>query len=143
MVNEQIRTLTDPDGLPVCNVAFDLSNEQLTAAAYSAGEILLERHRGADLETDAVLAMRELTGVRDELDRLAAADGHAHVVFPLARFAALHDALDEWVATRGERGWLREADRHALPIVDAMLAPMAQLRADAVAAVLGAETTSH
>src|SRR3954468_23260678 len=139
MVNAAIHTLHDPDGTPVCNLAFDLSAEQLHAAVHAAGEVRLERHRGAALDTDGVLALRELTGVCDELDRLAEGGGHATVVLPLARFAALHDALGEWVATRDERGWLRQADDEALPYVDALLEPMAALRADGLQATLGSD----
>ena len=136
MVNAEIHTLLDPDGLPVCNVGFDLSAEQLSAASYATGEMLVERHRGQALETDDVLALRELTSVRDELQVLADAGGHAHLTMPLARFIALHDAVDEWVCTRTGRDWLREDDRAALPLTGALLGPMASLRGDAVAAVL-------
>ena len=143
MVNAEIRTLREPDGTPVCNAAFDLSVDQLRAAAHACSEIRAERHRGEEMETDAVLALRELTGVCDELDRLAEADGHATVVLPLARFAALHDALDEWVATRTERGWLREEEQDAMAIVDALLAPMAALRAEGYRATLDERPHAH
>ena len=136
MVNAEIHTLHDPDGLPVCNVGFDLSADQLSAASYAAGEMLIERHRGQALEIDDVLALRELTSVRDELGTLAVAGGHAHMTMPLARFIALHDAVDEWVCTRTGRDWLRDDDREALPFNGALIGPMADLRADAVAAVL-------
>jgi hypothetical protein len=143
MVNPGIRMLHEPDGTPVCNAAFDLSVEQLAAAAHAAGEIRVERHRGQELSTDEVLALREVTGVCDELDRLAEAGFHATVVLPLARLAALHDALVEWVSTRIERGWMREADHDAFPFVDALLAPMEQLRAEGLAAVLGDRAEAH
>src|SRR5688500_2305588 len=110
MVNADIQTLHEPDGSPVCNVLFDLSAEQLSAASHAAGEIVLERHRGHDLDIDDVVALRELTGVRDELSRMAELGGHGTLVMPLARFIALHDAVDEWVRTRIGRGWLRDAD---------------------------------
>jgi hypothetical protein len=138
MVNGDILMLRDPDGSPVCNAAFDLSAEQLHAAAHAAGEIRTERHRGQELTTDDVLALRALTSVVDELDGLASAAGHTTMTMPLARMAALHDALDEWVRTRTDRGWLREADEEAHPIVAALLAPMGALRADAVCATLAA-----
>jgi hypothetical protein len=138
MVNAAITTLHEPDGTPVCNVAFDLSDAQLRAAAHALGEVVVERHRGQTLDLEGVLALRELTGVRDELDLLAGGDGHATLVLPLARFITLHDALDEWVATRTERDWRREADDEHLPVARAILGPMAALRADALAAVLGA-----
>jgi hypothetical protein len=142
MVNEEIHTLHDPDGLPVCNVGFDLSSDQLAATAYATGEILVERHRGQALDIDDVLALRELTGVRDELHTLAEAGAHARLTMPLARFIALHDAVDEWVCTRTGRDWLRDADREALPFTGALIGSMASLRRDALAAVLAdSETT--
>jgi hypothetical protein len=139
MVNAEIQTLHDPDGTPVCNVAFDLSREQLRAAAHACAEMMIERHRGATLDVDGVLALRELTSVRDELDHLADQGGHARLIMPLARFIVLHDALDEYVTSRGARDWQRNADRAALPVVAAMLEPMAELRREAVAATLGAD----
>src|SRR5438105_1386617 len=128
MVNASIQTLHEPDGTPVTNVLFDLSAEQLTAASHALGEILIERHRGASLEIDDVLALRELTSVRDEVDRLAGAHANATLVMPLGRLIALHDASDEYVVSRTGRDWLREADHEALPLVGAMLDPMASLR---------------
>jgi hypothetical protein len=142
VVNAAILMLHDPDGEPVCNVAFDLSADQLAAAAHAAAEVRTERHRGATLGTDDVLAMREMTSVVDELSGYAEEAGHTTLTMPLARMAALHDALDEWLATRGERGWLREADEAAHPLVAALVGPMGALRADAVRATLAAHAES-
>ena len=142
MVNAGIHTLHEPDGTPVCNVVFDLSLEQLAAASHASGEIVLERHRGQDLEADDVLALRELTGVRDELSRLAAVGGHATLVMTLGRFIALHDAVDEWVTSRTGREWLRKADRDALPFAGGLLAPMAALRGRALSAALATPAAS-
>jgi hypothetical protein len=137
MVNAEIQTLSEPDGTPVTNVAFDLSRDQLAAASHALGEVVVERHRGQSLEIDDVLALRELTGVRDEVERLADSGGHATMLMTLGRFIALHDAVDEWVQTRGERGWGREADDEAMPYLDAMLGPMVDLRGRALTATLG------
>jgi hypothetical protein len=138
MINAQIHTLREPDGSPVANVAFDLSAEQLAAASHALVEVVHDRHRHEALETDDVLALRELTAVRDEFERLVAAEGHATLVMMLARLIVLHDALDEYVAAQAERDWRREADREALPVLEAMLGPLAGLRADAVAEALRA-----
>jgi hypothetical protein len=137
MVNAELRTLHAADGTPVCNVSFDLSAEQLHAAARAAEAIRLQRHRHEALSTDDVLALRELTGLSDELHQLADQGAHATVVLPLARFVALHDALSEWIAAADERGWMREDDQAIHPFVAALLDPMASLRADALHAVLG------
>jgi hypothetical protein len=137
MVNAELRTLHAADGTPVCNVSFDLSNEQLRAAAHAAEAIRLDRHRHLELSTDDVLALRELTGITDELQMLADQGANATVILQLARFVALHDALVEWVHAAQERGWMREDDAAILPFVAALLDPMASLRADALHAVLG------
>lgn len=142
MVNEDVQILQEPDGTPVCNVLFDLSKEQLVAADHAVGEVLLERHRGEDLEIDDVLALRDLTGVRDELARLAAAGANARVALPLGRFIVLHDAIDEYVLSRAGRDWHRTADEEALPLLDALLPPMALLRTRALEAALGLEAPS-
>ncbi|HWT93268.1 MAG TPA: hypothetical protein VN238_09750 [Solirubrobacteraceae bacterium] len=143
MVNAQVRTLHEPDGTPVTNLAFDLSQAQIESASLACGEMLLERHRGQAMDTDAVLALRELTAVCDELSRLGEAQANAHVVLPLARYIVLHDTVDEWVESRHDRGWLRKADEEALPILDAMLMPMSALRGEAVASALAEDKASH
>ena len=143
MVNAQVRTLHEPDGTPVTNLAFDLSQTQIESASLACGEMLLVRHRGQALDTDAVLALRELTAVCDELHRLGEMHANAHVVLPLARFNVLHDTVDEWVVSRSERGWLRKADEDAMPILDAMLTPMSALRGEAVEAALSEDHASH
>jgi hypothetical protein len=138
MVNAELRTLHDADGTPVCNVSFDLSAQQLAAAARAVEATRLDRHRHLELSTDDVLALRELTGVSDELHRLAEPGAHGTLVLPLARFTALHDALGDWIHAADERGWMREDDAAIHPVVAALLDPMAALRADALQAVLGA-----
>jgi hypothetical protein len=137
MVNAELHTLHDADGLPVCNVSFDLSAEQVATAARAVEAVRLDRHRDEPLGTDDVLALRELTGLSDELHGLAERHGHASMLLTLARFTALHDALTEWVHAAGERGWMREGEREDYALVDAMLEPMAHLRADALRSVLG------
>jgi hypothetical protein len=51
----------------------------------------------------------------------------------------LHDAVDEYASSRAERDWTREADDESLPLLHAMLPPMAALRAEALAAALGSQ----
>jgi hypothetical protein len=143
MVNAEIRTLHAADGTPVCNVSFDLSAQQLAAMYRAVEAIRLHRHQNAELSTDDVLALRELTGVSDELHRLAEAEANATLVLPLARFVALHDALTEWVGLADDRGWMREDDAAIHPLIAALLDPMASLREDALHAVLGEDSPAH
>jgi hypothetical protein len=142
MVNAELRMLHAPDGTAVCNVSFDLSAQQLDGAAKVAEAVRLDRHRNHALSTDDVLALRELTGVSDELHLLAEQQAHATVVMTLARFAALHDALTEWIHAADDRGWMREEEQEIHPFVAGLLDPMADLRADALHAMLG-EASSH
>jgi hypothetical protein len=137
MVNPELHTLHDADGLPVCNVSFDLSVEQVAAAAHVVEAVRLERHRDQVLSTDDVLALRELTSLSDELHGLAEQHAHASLLLTLARFTALHDALGDWMHAADERGWMREEDHEHYARIDALLEPMARLRADALQAVLG------
>jgi len=143
MVNAEIRTLHAADGTPVCNVSFDLSAQQVAAGVQAVDATRLHRHQNAELSTDDVLALRELTGVSDELHRLAEGQANATVVLPLARFAALHDALTEWVHLHADRGWMREDDAAIQPFIAALLDPMAALREDALHAVLGDSAHTH
>ena len=143
MINPEVRTLHEADGTPVCNVSFDLSADQLAAAVQAVEAVRLARHRGEALSTDDVLALRELTSVSDELHRLADHGAHATVVLPLARFVALHDALAEWVHHADERGWMREDEQGMHALVDPLLDPMAQLRQEALHAVLGDGAPAH
>lgn len=137
MHNVEVRTLAAQDGSPVCNVAFDLSAVQLGACERAGAAVLLARHRGQEMSTDDVLAMRELTSVVDELARLSEHEAHGTVVLPLARFATLHDALAEWVTALSARDWTRAEEGADLPIVAALLDPMSDVRAQALRATLG------
>jgi hypothetical protein len=140
MVNAELRTLHNVDGTPVCNVSFDLSAAQLTAAAHAIDAMRVHRHRGQEMATDDVLALRELTALADELHRLNEHGAHGTVVLQLARLVTLHDAIGDWVAETDARGWMREADVEAHRLLMAMLSPMAELRADAVRATLATHT---
>ena len=138
MVNGTIHMLTEPDGTPVGNAVFDLSHEQIVAVAHAACVARVETHRDEALETDAVLALRELTAICDELDRLAAAEGHGTLVLPLARLNMLHDALLDFSHSRHDAEIVREEDRGPLAIVDGLLDPMQDLRAEGMRTALGA-----
>lgn len=136
VVNATVRMLTALDGTPVCNAVFDLSADQLCAAAHAVEEVRVERHRGHPLGVDEALALQAMTSVVAELEQYVEAGGHGTLVLPLARMALLHDGLEEWVRSRDARGWLRDADTAALPVVRSLLAPLTELRAQAVRVTL-------
>ena len=138
MINGTIHMLAEPDGTPVGNAAFDLSHEQIVAVAHAAGAARVEAHRDAVLETDAVLALRDLTAICDELERLAAEDGHCTLVLPLAGLTLLHDALLDFSHSRHDAGFVRDEDQEPLAMVDALLGSMQDLRAEGLRTALGA-----
>ena len=142
MVNGTIHMLTEPDGTPVGNAVFDLSHDQIAAVAHAACATRVETHRDAVLDTDAVLALRELTAVCDELDGLAAVEGHGTLVLSLARLNLLHDALLEFSHSRHDAEIVREEDRGPLAIVDGLLGPMQDLRTEGMETALGAAGSS-
>ena len=123
--------------LQLKNVRNGANIERTFMAGSKFEDVRLERHRHQALSTDDVLALRELTGLSDELHGLAEQHAHASLLLTLARFTALHDALGDWIHAADERGWMREEDREHYPRADALLDPMAHLRADALQAVLG------
>lgn len=136
MVNAELRTLLDADGNPVSNVSFDLSAQQLAAAAHAVDDIRHQRHRGQQLGTDEVLALRALTALADELHRQTEQSGHGTLVLTLADLVILHDAIGEWLAGIDARGWMREDDKQAYRMLEALRHPMADLRTEAVRATL-------
>lgn len=140
MLGAEVRTLLNVDGTPVCNVSFDLSAMQLAVCARIVDAVRITRFRGDSLSTDDVIALQEMTALSDELHRLSDHDAHGTVVLPLARFSALHDALTQWVAELDERGWARDEEAEDRPVAEALIGPMASLRAEAVQAVLGASS---
>jgi hypothetical protein len=91
------------------------------------------------MSADDVIAMRELTAVADDLDALARVPGACTVVLRPARLTAYRVALEEFVAGRDEADWVRELDAEHLPALRALLAPLADVCAEALRAALSPE----
>ena len=88
---------------------------------------------------DDVLAMRELTGVADDLDALARLPGACTVVLRPARLTVFRAALEDFVTSRDASDWLREADAHHLSATRRLLLPLADLCGEALRAALTPE----
>jgi hypothetical protein len=127
----------DLDGDAVVHACFDLSAEQIAAAAHAVATTSGERFRTTELSADDVLQMRELTALADELGELTS--GASTVVLRPARLSALRDAVIAFVETREQAEWIREEDREPLALLREMLYPLEQLSAEATRAALAPE----
>jgi hypothetical protein len=124
----------DLEDQPVVHALFDLGEEEIGAAAHAVAAIAAERYRMADMSSDDVLQLRELTALADELGELVGGTGT--LVMRPARLSALRDAVQHFVESRDEADWIREEDREPLAIVRGMLFPLEQLCAEAMRAAL-------
>ena len=124
------------DGEAVVLACFDLGAEEIAASAHAVRTVSGERFRTAEMSTDDVLELRELTALADELDDQMRTDGIRTLVMRPSRLNAWRDALTHFVESRDAAEWAREDDRNALPLVRALLWPLADLCADAMRAAL-------
>ena len=116
------------------HACFDLSPEELAAAAHAVAATSAERFRISELSSDDVLELRELTALTDELGELSG--GASTVVLKPARLSALRDAVTIFVESRERAEWIREEDRQPLALLREMLFPLEQLSAEATRAAL-------
>jgi hypothetical protein len=134
MHNGRIEISRDLDGHAVVLACLDLTGDEAQAAAHVMAAVRRERYGMAELGTDDVLAMRELTALADELGHVGS---HAiSLVLKPARLTVLRDALEGFVTDRDEAEWLREEDREPLSVARALLWPVGDLSAEAVRAAL-------
>ena len=124
----------DLDGDAVVHACFDLSPEELAAAAHAVAATTAERFRMTDMSSDDVLELRELTALSDELGELTG--GASTVVLKPARLTALRDAVTAFVESREGAEWIRDEDRQPLALLREMLFPLEQLSGEATRAAL-------
>jgi hypothetical protein len=136
VINSSIDTAPGPDGFPVVRVGFDLSHDQLAAAALASAGARVARHRDQEMTVDDVLAMRRLTSLGDELAAHAASGLVNRVELPVGDLALLHDALLEWTDGQDEQGWQRAAEAEALRMLRPLLWDLGELREQALRAAL-------
>lgn len=138
MVNAHVETASAPDGSPLVEAVFDLSEAEIAAVARAVDVSRTEQFRHEELSADDVVAMRELTALADQLSALA---GHASAVTLMlrpARLVALRDTLDAFVAHRDEAGFMRDEDRAAYAVAQALAWPLGDLSAETLRAALDA-----
>ena len=140
MLNARVESSTAPDGSSVVRAIFDLTEAQVSCAAQAVNAARTERFRDHEMSADDVLAMRDLTGLADELTSLAAHGSACTLILSPARLVALRDALDAFVAHRDEIGFTREEDREAYACAISLAGPLADLSADALRAALDSGT---
>jgi peptidoglycan/xylan/chitin deacetylase (PgdA/CDA1 family) len=124
----------DLDGDAVVHACFDLSPDEIAAAAHAVAATTGDRFRMTNLSADDVLELRELTALTDELAELTG--GASTVVLKPARLSALRDAVIAFVESREQAEWIREEDRQPLALLREMLFPLEQLSAEATRAAL-------
>jgi hypothetical protein len=134
MEHARIDISQDLDGDAVVHACFDLSPEELAAAAHAVAATSGERFRITELSADDVVEMRELTALSDELGDLSR--GASTVVLKPARLSALRDAVAVFVESRERAEWIREEDRQPLALLREMLFPLEQLSSEATRAAL-------
>ena len=124
----------DLDGDPVVHACFDLSPDELAAAAHAVAATTAERFRISEMSSDDVLELRELRALADELGERTG--GASTVVLRPARLTALRDAVTGFVESRERTEWTREEDRQPLALLREMLFPLEQLASEATRAAL-------
>ena len=142
MDHARIDISQDLDGDAVVHACFDLSPDELRAAAHAVQATTSERFRLGEISSDEVLELRELTTLADELGELTG--GASTVVLKPARLSALRDAVIAFVESREQADWIREEDRQPLALLREMLFPLEQLSSEATRAALSPlEHRSH
>jgi hypothetical protein len=135
MLNAHVDISQGLDGESVVLACVDLDEAELAASAHAV-RATAGRFRAAELSTDDVLELRELTALADELADLALRPGLRTVVLRPARLTAYRDAVARFVDSRDEADFVREEDREALARVRALQLPLEDLCADALRAAL-------
>ena len=134
MEHARVDISRDLDGEPVVLACADLREEELAASAHAIGAVIRERFQRAEMSSDDVLELRELTSLCDELGEHAA--GARTLVMRPARLSAYRHALTMFVESRDEAEWIREEDREPVAISRSLLWPLEDLGAEAIRAAL-------
>lgn len=136
MLNARIDISRDLEGEPIVLACFDLGGEEIAAASHAVAAMAAERFRLAEMSVDDVLELRELTALADELGHPSAPPGVRTLVLRPARLSVLRDSIAGFVQSRDEAEWIREEDREPLARVRSLIAPLADLSAEALRAAL-------
>jgi hypothetical protein len=134
MEHARIDISKDLDDQPVVHAVFDLTPDEIAAAAHGVRATAAERFRMEAISADDVVELRELTVLADELSELTS--GASTVVLKPARLSALRDSAIQFVESREDSDWIREEDRQPLAILRELLWPLEQLSEEATRAAL-------
>lgn len=143
MIDARVETAKDLDGSTVILACFGLPPEVAKAAAHAVGAVRADRYRTAELSTDDVLEMRELTALVDELAEAGRAPAILLNVLRPARLTAMRHALAAFVEQADEAEWLRDEDREALYLVRSLVWPLEELAEEALRAALSGEAAGR
>jgi hypothetical protein len=140
MLPHHVEVRTDADGHASVEVTFDLTAPQAGAAAHALRVVRDARYRTAELSSDDVLAMREMTVLADELAEIEALGSADRVRASVARLGTLRSALEEFAAAEHLE---REGDADARPLVFGLVDDVIDLYAEAVRAALAGEPVAR
>jgi hypothetical protein len=136
MFRGRIDISEDLDGDVVVLACIDLADEEVRASAHAVRAFVEERFRVPAISGDAVLELRELTRLADELSEPGPEGAARTLVFQPARLNLYREALTGCVDSRDEAEWLREDDREPLARVRELLPALGQLSEEALRAAL-------
>jgi hypothetical protein len=139
MLNERIEDVYTAAGKTV-QVRFDLEDEQLYAVAHATDALRTDRYRGAALDTEAVLELRELVALHDNaIERAQDGFSGGTLVMTVARLGLLVQSLQAWSAIRDRSASTGPRDATTAPIVADMLDGLADVHVRALRMALDAE----
>lgn len=136
LLPNHIELYPDRDGLPSVAVTFDLEPAQVEATLHALRTVREARYAYAQVSTDDVLALRELTSLIDVLADLSGRHGVGRVQTTVARLGVLVAGLAEFAS--GEH-LEREGDALHRPIVLDVLDAVEEIHVRAVRAALDGE----
>jgi hypothetical protein len=126
VVNREILVTPGPQG-PQTEAVFDLSSTHIAAAAAALAHYRRTRFAGAALDTDEVLELRALTVLAEQVDDLAAAEGHAAVRTDRGGVCALVEAVLIYVRERDVEGYQSPEERERIGALRELADPLIEL----------------
>lgn len=118
------------------SVAIELTAAQIAACAHALGEARTVRFRLAEMSTDDVVALREVTAAIDALESEVAHGEAASVVLTAARLLLVADAVRDFVVALGEAELVTEAARLHGRTAAGLVDPLSELAARALTSAL-------
>ncbi|MCW3040803.1 MAG: hypothetical protein JWM31_2708 [Solirubrobacterales bacterium] len=133
LLPNHIELYPDRDGLPSVAITVDLTPAQVEATLHGLRTVREARYAVGQMDTDDVLALRELTALIDVLADLSGHMGVARVQTTVARLGVLREGLAQFAS--GEH-LEREGDAANRPIILEVLDAVEEIHVRAVRAAL-------